>query len=117
MVAPSSILYKVSIVLFHKYARENFAVTNCMSHFSMFIPTKSDVKLANGNMGHAQVIGIIFCCFPNRTIIYPVVPVYHYQGNPYNTNSLGGLKFYVVLLTVPLCIQWEQLISFQAYTN
>ena len=95
MVAPSSILYKVSIVLFHKYARENVAVTNCMSHFSMFVPTKSDVKLANGNMGHAQVIGIILCHFTNFPIIYPVVPVYYCPGLPSNTISPGALKWRV----------------------
>ena len=95
MVAPSSILYKVSIVLFHKYVRENVAVTNCMSNFSMFVPTKSDVKLANGNMGHAQVIGIILCHFTNFPIIYPVVPVYYCPGHPSNTISLGELKFHL----------------------
>ena len=89
VVAPSSILYKVSIVLFYKYVRENVAVTNCMSHFSMFVPTKSDVKLANGNMGHAQVIGIILCHFTNFTIIYPVVPVYYCPGHPSDNISLG----------------------------
>ena len=95
MVAPSSILYKVSIVLFHKYARENVAVTNCMSHFSMFVPTKFDVKLANGNMGHSQVIGVILSHFTNCPIIYPVVPVYYCTGNPSNTISSGDLKFHL----------------------
>ena len=30
-----------------------------MSHFSMLLPTKADVKLANGNREHDQVIGVI----------------------------------------------------------
>ena len=94
MVSPSSILYTVYILLFHKYVGENVVVTNCMSHFSMFVPKKSDVKLANVNMGHAQVIRIILCNFTNCTIIYPVVPVYYCPGNPSNTISLGDLKFY-----------------------
>ena len=95
MVAPPSKLYTLSTVLFHKNGGANVAVKILLSHFSMFIPTKATVKLDNRTIVNFQVIGIIFCCFPNRTIIYPVVPVYHYQGNPYNTNSLGGLKFYV----------------------
>ena len=45
-------------------------------------------------MGHAQVIGIILCHFTSCPIIYPVVPVYHFPGNPYNTISSGDLKFY-----------------------
>ena len=81
-------------MLFHKYAGENVAVANCMSHFSMFVPTKSNVKLANVNMGHAQVIGIILCHFTNCPIIYPVVPAYHCTGNPSNTISACDLKFY-----------------------
>ena len=80
---------------FHKYARENVAVTNCISHFSIFVPTKSDVKLANGNKGHAQVIGIILCHFTNFPIIYPVVPAYYFPGHPSNTISSGDLKFHL----------------------
>ena len=60
----------------------------------MFVPTKSDAKLANVYMGHAQVIGIILCNFTNCPIIYPVVPVYYCPGKPSNTISLGDLKFY-----------------------
>ena len=55
MVAPLSKFYTVSTVLFHKYGGSNVAVTNCMSHFSMFFPTKATVKLANGNTGNAHV--------------------------------------------------------------
>ena len=61
LVAPPSKFYTVSTMLFHKYRGANVAVTNCMSNFSMFVPTKFTVKLANGNNGHAQVIGIILC--------------------------------------------------------
>ena len=61
----------------------------------MFVSTKSDVKLANGNMGHAQVIGIILFYFTNCPIMYPVVLVYYYPGHPSNTISLGELKFYI----------------------
>ena len=46
-----------------------------MSRFSMFVPTKSTVKLAIGNTGHAQVIRIIVCRFTNFHIIHPVGPV------------------------------------------
>ena len=59
VVAPPSKFYTVSTVLFHKYVGTNVAVTNFMSHFSMFVPTKATAKLENGNMGYAQVIGII----------------------------------------------------------
>ena len=63
--------------------------------FLCFPPTKATVKLANGNMVHAQVIGIILCRFPNCPIIYPAVPVYYCPGCPSKTISLGCLKFYV----------------------
>ena len=66
-----------------------------MSHFSMFFPTEATVKLANGNTGHAQGIGIILCCFTNCSIIYPVVTVYYFPGHPYNTISSGALNFYI----------------------
>ena len=61
----------------------------------MFVPTKVTVKLANGNTGHAQGIGIILCRFPNCSIIYPVGPVYYFPGHPSNTISSGVLKFYI----------------------
>ena len=59
-VAPPSKLHTLSTVLFHKDGGANFSVTNCMSHFSMFVSTKATLKLANGNMGHAKGIGIFF---------------------------------------------------------
>ena len=89
MVDPYLNNYTVSTVLFHKYGGENVGVTNCMSHFSMFIPTKANVKLYNGNTLHAQVIGMISCNFPNCLIIYPVVTVYYLPGHPSNTIPLG----------------------------
>ena len=95
VVAPPSKFYTVSTLLFHKDAGANFSVTNCMSHFSMFVPTKVTVKLANRNMGHAQWIGIILCCFPNCSIIYLVGPGYYFPGHPSNTISSGALKFYI----------------------
>ena len=64
VVAPSSKFYTVSTVLFHKDGEANVAVTDNMSHFSMFFPTKDTVKFANENTGHAQRIGIILCRFP-----------------------------------------------------
>ena len=63
-------------MFFHKDVGANVAFTNCMSRFSMFVPTKATVKLANGNTVHAQVIGIILYCFPNCSVIYPVGPVF-----------------------------------------
>ena len=65
VVAPTSKFYTVSSVLFHKDVGATFEVTNCMSHFSVFVPTKATVKLSYGNIVHAQVIGIILCFFPN----------------------------------------------------
>ena len=61
----------------------------------MLVSTKYDVKLANGSKGHSQVIGIILCHFTNYPIMYPVVLVYYYPGNPSNTKSSGELKFYI----------------------
>ena len=82
-------------MLFNKYGGENVGVKHFMSHFSMFFPTKANVKLANGNKGHAQVIEIILCCFPNLPIIYPLGPVYYWPCNTPKTISSGDLKFYV----------------------
>ena len=95
VVAPTTKIYTVSNVLFHKYGGENVAVTNFMSHFYIFVPTKATVKLANENIGHAQGIGIILCRFPNCSIIYPVGPVYYCPDHPSNTTPSGALKFYI----------------------
>ena len=61
----------------------------------MFVPIKTTVKLANGNRGHAQIIGIILCRLTNCSNIYPVVPVYSCPCHPSSTISSGTLKFYV----------------------
>ena len=66
-----------------------------MAHFSMFVQTKANVKLTDGNMGHNQIIGIILCHFSYCPIIHPTGPVYYYPFNPYNTISSGALKFYI----------------------
>ena len=81
LVNPYSKIYTISTVLFHKYGEPNVLVTNCMSHFSMFVPTKATVKLSNGNTVHAQVIGIILCCFSNYLIIYIVGPGGYFTGH------------------------------------
>ena len=94
VVSHHSKYYTVSTVLFHKYGGTNISVTNCMSHFSMFVPTKANVKFDNWNMVHAQVIGIIFCQFPVFPIIYMVVKVHYCPGHPSNTISLVSLEFY-----------------------
>ena len=80
--------------MFHEYGGENVAVTNFISRFSMFIPTKANFKLANEKTGHAQGIGIILCSFTNWTILCTVVPVYYFPDHPSNTISLSTLKFY-----------------------
>ena len=95
MVAPTSIFYTVFTVFFHKDGLANVSVTNCMSHFSIFVPTNAILKLANGNAGHAQGIGIILCLFPNCSVIYPVGPVYYCPDHPSNTVSSGALNFYI----------------------
>ena len=94
VVAPSSKNITVSTVLFDKYEEVNIAFTNCVSQFSMF-PTKGTVKLENENKVHAQGIDIILCLLPLCPIIYLFVPVYYYTGHPFNTISLGALKYYV----------------------
>ena len=95
VVAPSSKIYTIYTVFFHKYGGSNVAITNCMSHFYMFVKSKSTVKLANKNAGDSQVIGIILCCFTNCPILYLMGPVYYCPGHPSNTISLCVLKFYV----------------------
>ena len=81
--------------MFHKYLGENVAFTNCMSRFSMFVPTKANVKISNGNTGHAQGIGVILCRFPKCSIMYSVGPVYYCPGHSSNNISSVALKFYV----------------------
>ena len=66
-----------------------------MLQFSMFVPTKANVKQANVNKRHDQVIGTIVCCFPKFSIIYPVGQVYYFSGHPYNIISSDSLKCYV----------------------
>ena len=95
MLAPPSKFYTVSNVLFHKDGGANVVVTNCMSHLSMFVPTKDTLKLANGNIGHAQDIRIVLYCFPYCLILYLVGPVYYCPGHPSNTISSGALNFYI----------------------
>ena len=95
MVAPSSNFYIVSTVLFHKYGGANVSVKNGMSQFSINLPTKETVKLANGNRVHAQGIGILLCRFTNYPIIYEAGTVYYCPGYPSNTISSGALKFYI----------------------
>ena len=84
-------------MLFHKDGGGNVAVTNCMSHFSMFVPTKATIKSAYGNTGNAQGIGNILFQFTNYSVIYPVGTVYYCPGHPSNTISSGALKFYIGL--------------------
>ena len=69
----------------------NVAVTDCMSYFSMFVPTKATVKIANEKRGHSQEIGINLCNLSYFPIIYPVVLVYYCPGHPTNTISSGDL--------------------------
>ena len=95
IVPPPSIFYTVSTVLFHKDGGSNVAVTNGMSHFSIFVLTKATVKLDNGNTLHAQWIGIVLCRFTYWSIIYSMGPVYYFTCPPSNTISSGTLKIYV----------------------
>ena len=59
MVTPTSKLTTVYTVLCYKDGGENSGVKNYMSHVSMFGPTKSTAKMADGNKVHAHVIWII----------------------------------------------------------
>ena len=95
VVAPYSTIYTVSNVLFHRYGGMNVTLKDYMSHFSMFVLTKSTVKFPNENTGHTQGIGIFLCHFPDCPIIYTVVPVCYCPCNPSYTISSGALKFYV----------------------
>ena len=81
-------------MLFHKDLGANAGVKNCMSHFSMFVPNKSNAKIPNRNTAHSQGIGVSLCRFPNCLVIYPVGPVYCCTGHPSNTISLSALKCY-----------------------
>ena len=87
------ILYSLYYV-FHKYGGVNVAVTNFMSHFYRFAPTKAILKLSKGNTGHAQLVGVISCRSTNCLVIYPMGPVYYCPGHPSNMTLSGYLKFY-----------------------
>ena len=56
MVVLESKFYTVSTMLFHKDRRTNFEVAKFVSHFSMSLTTKVNIKLANGKRGEAQEI-------------------------------------------------------------
>ena len=64
----------------------------------MSIPTKATLKLANGNMGHAQGIGFILCCFTNCLILYPVGAFFIFQvtlptaSHQVSSNFMLGFK-------------------------
>ena len=58
---------------------ENILVSQIVCHTFLCSSQPRPMWLANGNMGHAQVIGIILCSFPNCPIIYPVGTVYYFQ--------------------------------------
>ena len=90
VVDPTSKDYTLSTVFFHKHEGEKFGVTNLMSHFSMFLPTKANVKLSNGNTGHAQLIGNVLCFFTNYPIIYPVGTFYSFL--PFQYHVIGCPK-------------------------
>ena len=81
--------------MFHKYGGANIAATKYMSHFSMFVPKKSTVKLANVNRVHANGVGDILYLFTNCRIIYPVGTVYYCPVHSSNIVSSGALKFYI----------------------
>ena len=70
-------------------------MTNFMPHFYMFVQTNANVKLSNGNTGHAQGIGIILCNFTNCTVIDTTASVYYFPGHPSNTISSSALTYYV----------------------
>ena len=95
MVSHSLKFYTVYNVLFHKNEGANIVVINCMSRFYMFVPTKATFKLANGNTGYSQGIGIILFCFNSCFVIYSVAEFYYFPGHPSNIISSVALKFYV----------------------
>ena len=76
VISTSSKSYTVSTMLFYKHVGDNVWVKNPISLFSMYVPTKANVKLANGNKGMAQVAVIILCNCTNFPIIYPLGSVY-----------------------------------------
>ena len=100
VVAPTSIFYTLYTVLFHKYWGANVTLTNCISNFSIFFPTKATVKLDNGNAEFSQGIRIILIWFPNCSIIYPVGSVNYFTGCPSNTISSVAFKCYAIFQKV-----------------
>ena len=71
-----------------------------MSHFSMFVPTKANMKLSTYNKVHAQGIGVVLCHFTNHHIIYSLVPVYYCPDHAKNKILLGAIKCYVGFKTI-----------------
>ena len=56
-------MYTVSNVLFHKHIGVNVAVTNCMSYFYMFVPTKDTMKLAIETWETTKEFGLFYVAF------------------------------------------------------
>ena len=75
--------------------RSNVAFKNWISWFSMFVPTKDTMKIANGNIVQSKGIGMIYWHFTNCSIIYPVGPVYYCPRHSPNTISPVALNVYV----------------------
>ena len=67
-----------------------------MSQFSMSVFTNTNVKLANCNTVHTQVIGVTLCRFLTYPIIYPVGPFCYCPGHPSNTISSSSLNFILI---------------------
>ena len=81
-------------MFFNKYGGLNIVITNWFLNFSILVPTRANINFYDGNTGHAQVIGIILCKFPNCSNIYTLGPVYYCTDHPSNTISLDALKFH-----------------------
>ena len=85
---------KSLLCFFVNMEEQNFCCHKFHVILFMFVPTNATVKLDDGKMVHAQVIGFVLCHFPNCPIIYPVGPVYYFLDLPSATILLGDLKFH-----------------------
>ena len=87
LVAPFSKIYTVSTVLFHKYGGANVRVKNWMSHFSMFVPTKVNVKLVMKKRNTPKKLGLSYV----SPLTYPLYlqqdQFITVQVHPYNSIS------------------------------
>ena len=94
-------LYCLNYV-FHKDVESNVRATNSIPYFSMFFPTKANVKFSNGNMVNSQVIGIFY-------VFLKHLPLYILRGTFVTFQVTLTIPYHWVTLNVMLVFKMIRL--------